>query len=588
VAEDKTATPKDSSKKTAPRGHTPLVAILVMIAAVGGGAFLRFPDASRLDASKSAMNVEARESVEAAHSLLEGHGLTVKRNGNRAPSRLAAGETATVAASYVLFGKKPESPLYLQWLLSSGAILLAALAGTAIAGGWGGACASILLAVSPEQIESVRSVSPTPALTCLGVLAICCMAVSLKKAAPGFVGLFVAGIAAALAASVHPLFMIFVPAMFLASLLRLSGKALGGLAVGVILGFVPLWIHRSASYGNPLVSSERFAAVEGTAGFEQFQGTAGTRLADWLGVEAASGSLAFDRGYFEHIYQNPGQAALWAVAALGAIGILFSAARAVLAFALASAAALIAVPALWQHAPGLPQTRATEAMMLLACAGAASASVLLRKIPVLGTLLALLLAAAPGVAPYQRFLAAAKSAPGLLSPAPAQALPVAPPGPAKAAAQPEKPPVADTPRQPDIKKLPVENHESAAPKPERALKPASAADLAAVRKIIDGEGGMTKPSAAMEGTSVVLTLKIDHKNIDAAMAATDAARMSIKVFRDHPALDHLIVKIYKADGALSSSSKVFAERVKPFIEKLDDPFEARRARDWWPQIRIPQ
>ncbi|MFN0205331.1 MAG: hypothetical protein ACKVS6_03345 [Planctomycetota bacterium] len=589
MADTKTPAPAETKKKTSAKGGSPLLAILLMIVAVGGGAFVRFPEAGRLDSEKVTITTEARESVEAARALLDGNGLTIHRNNERVATHLAPGEPLAVAGSYILFGKNPVSPLYLQFLFSTGAILLIGLAGWLAAGPWGGVAAAILLATYPDQIEAARAVSAAPSLTFFGALAIFCAAASLRKATPGFVGFLVAGIATGFAASVHPLFIVMAGGLLLASILKLSGKALGGLAIGIILGLVPIALYRSTVFGNPFVSGERLAAKPGMLGYEMFQGTAGTRAADWIGVDAAGLFLNFDKGYFEHIYQNPGHAALWFVAAVGVLGILVSSARVLLILALGTAAFLLAIPLLQSQSAGLPLTRATSSFIILIAVAAAAGATLLSRIPVLGPVLAVLLGLSPAAANYQKFLEVIKSPPGLLSPKPAEPESSVPNNSASNSAIPE-PATVETVKPPTPADVSTNTNqpppvEPAAPKVSRPLKPANANDLAIVKKIIDGEGGMTKPAASMEGTSVLLTLKIDHKNIDAAMAATDAVRLSLKIFRDHPSLDHLIVKIVAADGKLVSTSRVLPEKAKPFIEKLDDPFESRRARDWWPQIR---
>lgn len=576
-------TPPKKAKKTGGGGAPPLLAILLVVAAVAGGAFLRWPNARLVTNENVASTSEARESIEAAKSLLAGNGLTVERGGERKQTKLSAGEPATVAASYMMLGQKPASPLYLQMLLSTGAIALLALAGYAAAGGWGAAAASILLATWPDQIEATRIVSLTPAVTFTIAGAACGAAFALRGAKGTLAFMILAGVFAGLGAALHPICIVVAVGLFVASIIQFSFRAFLGALVGTILGFVPLLIQRSVVYQSPLVSAERHTAAPGMAGFELFSGTAGSRLADWVGVDASAISLNFDKGYFQHLYQNLPHAALFALAALSLLAIILSSARGTLAWIVSVGGALIAIPLMAGHEAGLPLTRATSGFFVcIALAGALAAGVL-SKLGGIGGLLAILLALAPAAASYQDFLEVAKRAPGILAPVPDEPAPTI----QKTDATP--PVVEPAPK--------INNHEQPAPivdttkipdppptvkPPEKLLHPATAKDLAIAKKITADGAGMSTATASIEDQMICVNIKLASKDFD---GANEAVRLSLMILREIPEIDRLRVRIQMPDGKTRSTSTVLGSKARPFIEKLDDPFESRRAASWWPSIK---
>ncbi|MBI3819716.1 MAG: HEAT repeat domain-containing protein [Planctomycetes bacterium] len=103
--------------------------------------------------------------------------------------------------------------------------------------------------------------------------------------------------------------------------------------------------------------------------------------------------------------------------------------------------------------------------------------------------------------------------------------------------------------------------------------------------LIDGEAGMSRPTAKFENGGVHLLLTLEHPRFDEAMAHTDAVRLSLKLFESLPDLKAIKVSIFHNNGRLLSTKTVTAERAKPFLA-IDDPFERRRMRDWWEKIAL--
>lgn len=596
-----TETEKRPPSKTKPAGGSPpLVPLLLLIIATGFGGFLRFPDSTKIDAEKVAITVEARESVAAAQNLLKGNGLRVQEAQELRPSRLAPGEPVTVAISHIVLGDHPASPLLLQFFFSTSAILLVGVAAWAGGGAWAAAAAAVFLALWPGQIESTRAVSVTPVLTFLLSASLATGALALRTAAPGMSGMLGAGLFAGLAATTHPLCILMGAGLLAGSLARLSWRACLGTIAGFALGTAPLWIHRIVVHGSPLISGERSAATPGMTGFQQFTGTPGTRLADWVGVDSASLSLHFNRGYFEHLVQSPGQAALMAIAAIALISILFAAARALFVMAIVAIGLLVAVPMLGGHGPGLPVSRGSESFLVLGAIGAGLAAVVLSKIRGVGGFLGVALALVPAGFQFPTLRDAIRSAPGILAPKPVEAAPLSGAGSLNnAPAPPETIDGAKTERavastnigeETINKEKPVTPvvEKPVAPPPvivEKPSRPANASDVAKVKGIVDGRGAMTIPTVSIEDDMVLLNLKLERTNMDSAMAHPTAASLSIKILREIQTLDRIRVRIQHADGRTLSTSTVLASKAKAYFEKIDDPFESRRLRDWWPLIK---
>lgn len=104
----------------------------------------------------------------------------------------------------------------------------------------------------------------------------------------------------------------------------------------------------------------------------------------------------------------------------------------------------------------------------------------------------------------------------------------------------------------------------------------------AVFKLLDGEGGTTEPTGVVEGDAVLLDLKLAHERFDEDMGWPDAARLSIKVLRNIEKLERISVVIRSNAGRVLSKRIVTRAKAAPFFEKVDDPFEGRRIREWWP------
>jgi HEAT repeat protein len=139
--------------------------------------------------------------------------------------------------------------------------------------------------------------------------------------------------------------------------------------------------------------------------------------------------------------------------------------------------------------------------------------------------------------------------------------------------EPPKPPPAEP-----TATAPAPQEPQAAPKP-----PAASGSMASkIAGILDGEGGITEPSGESTGPeTAVLNLALAHDRFDAEMAHGDAVRLSLKFFMNIQELQTMRVNYIAHNGKLLRIYKVTRAKASPFFEKLDDPFERRRARDWW-------
>jgi hypothetical protein len=122
--------------------------------------------------------------------------------------------------------------------------------------------------------------------------------------------------------------------------------------------------------------------------------------------------------------------------------------------------------------------------------------------------------------------------------------------------------------------------------PESRWRRATFDDLERARKVIAGGGGLTQPSLVLSNDCLVLTLRLDSKHLDRGASEPDAVRLCLRILGDNARLDGLRVKVEGSDGTVLSNVLVPGDRARPFIPKLDDPFESRRMREWWPQMHL--
>lgn len=120
----------------------------------------------------------------------------------------------------------------------------------------------------------------------------------------------------------------------------------------------------------------------------------------------------------------------------------------------------------------------------------------------------------------------------------------------------------------------------------QAPKPAVGTLEAAVAELLDGEGGISDPTAKVDNGRVILNLTLAHDRFDEGMAHGDGVRFSLKLLAGIETLDELIINIIAHNGRLLRSYKVTRARAMPFFEKAEDPFERRRMRDWWDEIAV--
>lgn len=132
---------------------------------------------------------------------------------------------------------------------------------------------------------------------------------------------------------------------------------------------------------------------------------------------------------------------------------------------------------------------------------------------------------------------------------------------------------------------PVRKSPEAAPQPSRpesrpAWKPTEET-LAAARAAIDGEGLCTTPTLCLDSGALTLTFKLVSERHQHEM---EFARISLKLLRANPQIQVLPVRILRPDGNHKSSVRVLRTRCTQFLTLMDDSFEARRMREWWPRM----
>ena len=577
------------TKERKPRGarRAPVIAFVVLAAAVMLGLFLRWPERSAIT-ERAVGSPRGAEVVTAARSLLAGEGFMILDNGERRPTAIPSGEVVAAALGSMVFGEGPAGQLRFQAIVSMLAIVAAAGAALAASGAPAAAATAILLALDPGQIASTRIVSPVPIATFLLALSAAFLVLGLRGT-PRISVLLASGIFAGLAATVHPILGVGAAGLFVGSLLSPSLLSTGVAVAGFVAGIAPLFLQRIASYGNPLISSERAAATFGS--LSTSLPSAGSSLGEWVGSDAASQVQGVS---LEWLVSGDGAIGRlpWLVFALAALaGALRGAgARGLLGFAIGIGLALAGISELAVQSLGLPLSHATPAFLVVVAMAGGVGIAAVAEMLAMASILAPAAALVPAIMGYPALLEAARTPPGLLSPrseAPATSM---------ASAEKKDEPFAAS--EPQVAKHdPAEAHPVPAkpdtsqgsqrvvpPKPDASWKAATAQDLARARAAVSGEGGMTKPTLSLEGDRLLLALRLEHKSIDVSMAQVDAARMSIKIVEDNPNLDGLRVRFEAVDGRVLSNATVPAARVRPYIAKLEDPFERRRIRDWWPQM----
>jgi hypothetical protein len=556
---------------------------VALAAAILLGSILRWPEASAVS-DRAIGSPRGAEVLEASRSLRAGDGLTVPSNGGRRPTSIAAGEVVAASAAAIVLGDGPGGQLRFEALVSVLAIVAAAAAALAAHGPAAAAAAAILLALDPSQIAATRIVSPVPIATFLLALAAALFVLAVRGT-PRIRFLLASGFVAGLAASIHPMLGLAAAGLLVGSLASPSLIAGGVSLAGFLAGVAPLLLQRIASYGNPLIGAERAAAIVKSSA-ASLPAAAGSTLGDWVGSEAASQIHGMD---LEWLVLGDGAVGRWpwvALALLALAGALRGAgARGLLGFAVGIGAALVGISELAAGTLGWPESPATSAfLVLLAMAGGVGLATLAELFPI-GELLALGGAVVPAILGLPAFLDAVRMPPGILSPRPeittSAASPESAPASAPVAAAREPEPAQPAPKPSEPVQLAPR---VVPPKIDATWKAATQQDLERARAAVSGEGGMTKPTLSREGDRLLLALRLEHKSIDVSMAQVDAARMCIKIVEDNPNLDGLKVRFEAADGRFLSNATVPAARVRPFIAKMDDPFERRRIRDWWPQM----
>ncbi len=145
---------------------------------------------------------------------------------------------------------------------------------------------------------------------------------------------------------------------------------------------------------------------------------------------------------------------------------------------------------------------------------------------------------------------------------------------------PPAPAVPPTPVAPPAAEAPPAAPEAEAPRP--LPPPGSLAE--AVERILAGEGGITRPTASVEGDDVSLDLRLEHERFDEEMGHGDAVRFTIKLFRGIPELKSLRIVFRAHRGRQLGRYVVTRASAEAYFEKFDDPFESRRLREWWPRM----
>jgi hypothetical protein len=575
------------------------LAIPLIVAAFFAGSLLRWPGAATADAS-AARDPKAYEIELAADSYAEGHGFTVMApDGKRRPTTAAPGAVLSAAVGHQLFGAGPHGSLSWQALLSSLAIALAAVAAWGAGGPIGGAAAAILLAGCASQIVATRLVSSVPAASLMVAACGALLIFGLAGEKPKLGAVIAAGITAGLGAAVDPLLSILAIGVLAGCLLRFSPLALAAGFGGILLGFGPLLVHRSVAFGNPLVTAER-AAHHAPWDTGYFQGPAGTCLADWVGVDAASAIAYIDKDWIA----SQGAAANLVIVGIALTSIVafmrYAGGRPALGFAAGIGAALLGLAAFAGRGFAIPAAPMASAFfVVIAIAGGAGLGALAGLMP-LGTLLAVAGATSPVWLDTPRFLEAARMKPGFFydrsldelmnatipgaASKAARATASSKPASAQArsdATQNGGPAVEKPATVPAVQKPKFE-----APIPPHASwREATKTDVEKAKKSIAGEGGFTKPSVAIDDRMLVLMLKLEQKSLNSSAAEPDAVRMSLKILDDNNDLPGLRVRVLAADGKPLTNTVVSGFKARPFIKKLEDPFEARRLREWWPQMK---
>ncbi|MBI3820230.1 MAG: HEAT repeat domain-containing protein [Planctomycetes bacterium] len=147
-------------------------------------------------------------------------------------------------------------------------------------------------------------------------------------------------------------------------------------------------------------------------------------------------------------------------------------------------------------------------------------------------------------------------------------------------------PTAAPPTTVDPKPATPPESQPTAPDPGKVAvaKPMPGTLEAAVAELLDGEGGITEPSSKIENGKVLLNLQLAHDRFDEGMAHGDAVRLSLKLLMGIDKIDELYIHFIAKNGRLLRSYKVTRAKAAPFFEKADDPFERRRAREWWGEM----
>lgn len=144
------------------------------------------------------------------------------------------------------------------------------------------------------------------------------------------------------------------------------------------------------------------------------------------------------------------------------------------------------------------------------------------------------------------------------------------------------PPVAAPTPPPTAEKPPAEGP-AAAPVAEKPKPPAGSL-AAQVAELLDGEGGITDPSSTVENDHITLILQMAHDRFEEDMAHGDGVRLCLKILVNIEKVESISVHTMAKNGRLLKRYRVTRAKAAPFIEKLDDPFARRRARDWWGEM----
>mgnify|MGYP003693600003 CR=1 FL=1 len=83
---------------------------------------------------------------------------------------------------------------------------------------------------------------------------------------------------------------------------------------------------------------------------------------------------------------------------------------------------------------------------------------------------------------------------------------------------------------------------------------------------------------------MTLVLQLAHDRFDEDMSHGDGVRLALKLLIQIPTIQELSVETVAHNGRPLRKYRVTRAKAAPFFDKLDDPFERRRARDWWDQF----